>query len=98
MTRKLRRRKLMKKKQKLPKTTLQTLILSKSQFKKTTARTWVRDRGFKFAKLDEKTNTYRFRQLDPKRFQKKSFRTIAITKGVKAVIGRKKRILKKKSK
>ena len=40
--------------------------------------------------IDEKENTYRIRQVDPKAFDRKSFRTIDIDKkrGIKAVIGK----------
>lgn len=79
---------------KRPATTVQTLILSKKRFKSAKAASkWVRDNGFKVHKIDETSTSYRFRQREPSKFIKGSFRTITLTTGVKAVVGR----LKKKT-
>jgi hypothetical protein len=70
---------------------VQTLILSKSKFKSSKdAKKWVKNHGFKSSKIDETSGSYRFRQIDPGRFDKDTFRTITITDGVKAVVGKKK--------
>lgn len=45
--------------------TLQTVIFPKDSFTLNQAITWLRDNGFKFHKVDEKKNTYRFRQTNP---------------------------------
>lgn len=70
---------------------IQTLILSKTRFKSlSSAKSWVRGHGFKTSfkgKGPDTTQTsYRFRQRDPKDFR--FFRTITLTRGVKAVGGR----------
>ena len=71
------------------KTDIQTLLLSKKRFKSVEeARKWVSDNGFSYPGVDETDNYYRVRQKDPDSFQDKSFRTIVLTDGVKAVIGR----------
>lgn len=73
-------------------TTIQTLILSKSVFKdRALATKWVKDHNFIAVKVDETDSSYRYRQKEPGRFQPGSFRTIQLTEGVKAVIGRLKR-------
>jgi hypothetical protein len=78
----------MKKKRRIKKrrTTLQSLILSKSQFTKLGAKAWLKKHGFRRT-LDDKVNTLRARQIEPTEFISRSFRTIPITTGIKAVIG-----------
>jgi len=69
-------------------TEIQTIILSKDRFKNDTqAKDWIKENNFSFTKTDEKENTYRFRQQEPTDFAENSFRTISISRGVKAVIG-----------
>lgn len=71
------------------KTEIQTLILSKKKFKTVKdASDWVRKHGFKVHKVDETKNSFRFRQKDPSEFKKGSLRTINLTAGVSAVVGR----------
>lgn len=70
-------------------TTVQTLVLSKERFETLVqAREWVLDNGFKADKVDETEDSFRFRQRDPGGFREGSFRTITITTGVSAVVGR----------
>ncbi len=70
-------------------TEVQTLILSKEKFKtRADAKKWVDDHDFRSDKIDETENSYRFRQKEPSDFIEGSFRTIEITDGVKAVIGK----------
>jgi hypothetical protein len=74
-------------------TKIQTLILSKEKFKTLdAAKAWVKENKFKLDHEgkgpDETETSWRFRQMSPGDFQENSFRTIAITDGVKAVIGR----------
>lgn len=68
-------------------TRVQTLLFSKTHFTKSGAKRWARDHGYVAQKVDEKPNTYRVRQHDPRRFGKHSFRTIRLTDGVEAVVG-----------
>lgn len=92
------------KKAKQPSAVVQTLILSKKVFKTlAAAKKWIRAHGFKVPgekvkkaaitpiskpEIDETPTSYRFRQRPPGDFVKGSFRTITITEGVKAVVGR----------
>jgi hypothetical protein len=67
---------------------VQTLIFSKEKFTKASAKAWAKKHGFKFGKVDEKTNTYRLRQRDPGEFE--TFRTISFKTrpGLKAVVAK----------
>lgn len=67
-------------------TGIQSLIFDKKKFTVKQAKKWAKDRNFQFGKVDEKPDTIRLRQFDPKKCQKGTFRTIDITNGVKAVI------------
>lgn len=70
-------------------TDVQSLILSKERFKNVVAaRKWVTDNDFRADKVDETEESFRFRQRPPAVFREGSFRTITLTRGVKAVIGR----------
>lgn len=68
-------------------TTVQSVICSKDVFSKDEAIEWVKSHDFRYDKLDETEDSYRFRQRDPSEFVEGSFKTIDITEGVKAVIG-----------
>lgn len=68
-------------------TKIQSLVFSRSMFGPSEARAWAKDHDFTAAKVDIQKNTVRIRQLAPSSFQKDSFRTIELRKGVKAVIG-----------
>jgi hypothetical protein len=71
-------------------TIVQTLIFDKKHFTLAEAKKWVKDHGFKIPNpgIDETDTSYRFRQIQPNRFKKGSFRTIKLATGVSAVIGR----------
>lgn len=70
-------------------TTVQSLILSKERFKsREAARNWVTGHKYHATKIDETETSYRFRQREPGEFKPGSFRTITLTDGVKAVIGK----------
>lgn len=67
----------------------QTLVLSKKTFKtKESAAGWAADRNYSVTKMYETENSWSFRQRHPVKFQPNSFRTIDITTGAKAVVGR----------
>lgn len=68
-------------------TQTQTVILSKDLFNKREAGNWIREHDFRISKIDETTNSWRFRQQPPGWFEKGSFRTIRLRPGVTAVIG-----------
>jgi hypothetical protein len=67
-------------------TILQTLLISKETHTSGEAKQWLKIHGFK-AGLDIKPNTYRARQVSPSKFNKRSFRTVPIATGIKAVVG-----------
>jgi HK97 family phage prohead protease len=69
---------------------VQTLIFSKEKFTKEQAQKWCKDHNFESEGVDETTDSYRIRQEDPSLFDPNSFKTIDITEGVKAVVGKKK--------
>lgn len=68
-------------------TAAQSIVLSKDVFKtREAASKWVADHGFHAVKVDETTNTFRFRQFDPGKCKKNTFRNKRLTRGVSAVI------------
>lgn len=70
-------------------TTVQSLILSKERFQtREAAKSWATKHKYHATKVDETENSWRFRQREPGDFKPNSFRTIELTNGVKAVIGR----------
>jgi hypothetical protein len=79
-------------------TTVQTLIFDKEKFRtESEVRRWVKEHGFRVLQskeeitkpgIDETRNTWRVRQRPPTDFVPGSFKTIQLTEGVKAVIGR----------
>lgn len=69
-------------------TTIQTLIFDKKNFDLKAATKWARDNNFKVTKTDETGTSFRIRQKNPGEFKPKSFRTITLRAGIKAVIGR----------
>ena len=80
---------LMKKK----KLKIQSLIFNKKYFRtKSEVKSWLNRNGYKVLKYKSKPitkykNTFRVRQRYPSKFNKRSFRTVNIKKGVKAVKG-----------
>ncbi len=70
-------------------TTIQTIILKKSNFNNTSARKWASGHGFKNSKVDETSTSFRFRQFEPSACKNNSFRTVSLRKGVSAVVCRK---------
>lgn len=69
-------------------TKVQTLIFDKEFFSRTQAVEWASEREFSADKVDSTEESFRLRQRAPGEFKPESFRTITLTKGVKAVIGR----------
>lgn len=69
-------------------TTVQTLIFSKDKFSQEEATSWASDHDFRADKVDETEDSFRLRQRDPSDFKENSFRTIELSSGVKAVIGK----------
>jgi len=69
-------------------TVIQSLIFDKELFTAETAKKWALDHDFKADLVDDTGESIRLRQKDPNEFLEDSFRTIELTDGVKAVIGR----------
>jgi hypothetical protein len=69
-------------------TTIQTVLFSKSIFTKRQAQAFARKQGWKNDVDDIGETVYRLRQRPSTSFQPGSFRTIFITNGVQAVVGR----------
>lgn len=69
-------------------TKVQSLLFGKDAFTVPKAKKWAASHGFKSGKVDVKPDTIRLRQKDPEAMKKKSFRTITLRPGVKAVIGK----------
>jgi type I restriction-modification system DNA methylase subunit len=67
-------------------TKVQSLIFSKEKFTENSAKEWAENHNYKFGYADEKEETFRIRQKNPKYFDNDSFRTIDITDGIQAVI------------
>lgn len=67
---------------------IQHLIFDKEIFpNEEDARLWAREHGFVVEEVIEKDNAWHITQLDPSEFVEDSFRTIAITTGIQAVVG-----------
>jgi hypothetical protein len=70
---------------------IQTLIFSKEKFPTAEkAIEFAKSHGFRADKVDENENSFRLRQIDPEDLQSDSMRTIEITDGVQAVVGKRK--------
>lgn len=65
---------------------VQSLVFDKKKFSESSAKSWASSNGFSSSGVDETENSYRIRQKDPGRY--KTFRTIELKPGVKAVIGK----------
>lgn len=71
--------------EKRPPSAVQSLIFDKATFTAEQARAWASEHGYESAGVDETDASFRFRQEEPGDFV--VMRTIALTEGVKAVIG-----------
>lgn len=64
---------------------IQSVIFDKNYFTKYEALKWIKQHKFKHSKIDEKHDTFRFRQYEPYLF--KYMRYKKLTNGVSVVIG-----------
>ena len=72
---------------------VQSLLLSRGRFRSAAqAKRWASQEGFKAPAVDKTPEYYRLRQHAPGLYKKGSFRTIDLTHGVKAVIGKRKNL------
>lgn len=69
-------------------TIIQSILFDKEKFTLEEAKKWLEKHNFKNEKVDETDKYYRFRQREPDEFIPDSFRTIEITDGIKAIVGR----------
>ena len=69
---------------------VQSVLISKDEYSLDQAKSWLEAHDYQTG-VDEKQDSFRFRQREPKDFNPQSFRTVEITKGIKFVIGRLKR-------
>ena len=70
----------------------QSVIIPKNQFTKSKADKWIKDNGYKLSfykkKMEETDNFYRYRQMAPSKFDKKSFRNKKLPDGIELVLGK----------
>ena len=64
---------------------VQSIIFKKSEYSLEEAKDWLKKNGYKYSKVDEKESTYRFRQIDPDKFN--NFRTKKTSSGISFVLG-----------
>jgi len=67
---------------------VQSIIFDRNEWSVREAKMWLRDHDFSAPNVDRQTNTYRFRQRNPRRFYKHSFRTIPFgtSSGIQAIV------------
>lgn len=70
------------------KSRIQSLLFARDLFEPKEARAWAKEHGFSARKIDTTESFHRIRQRDPDDFDPESFRTIRLTDGVKAIVGR----------
>lgn len=63
---------------------VQSVLINKHNFTLNEAKKWLKENGFRFYKVDETENFYRFRQVEPKGF--KYYRIKKITDNIELVI------------
>jgi hypothetical protein len=65
---------------------IQSLVFRKPYYTAAQAASWARTHGFRYTKLDDTTNTWRFQQAPPDHF-KKILGSVKFTAGLFAVVG-----------
>lgn len=68
-------------------THIQSILVSKKAYDLLEAIQWMKDHNKKHS-VDISLSYYRFRQEDPDKFDEDTFKTIDLTKGIKAIIGK----------
>jgi hypothetical protein len=64
---------------------VQSIVFNKNNFDLEKSLKWLMEHDFKINKVDEKENSFRFRQQDPKKYKK--FITKSPSRGVNLIIG-----------
>jgi penicillin-binding protein-related factor A (putative recombinase) len=67
---------------------VQAVLVDKKYFTKKDAMAWVKKRFLPIKPVHVTNDNYRYRIREPVLFNKKSFRTKEITKGVKIIVGK----------
>lgn len=67
-------------------TRIQSLLFDAGLFTVKAAKRWAKEHDFRRGSVDVKPETIRLRQADPALFRRGTFRTIALTGGIQAVI------------
>lgn len=67
---------------------MQTLIFLKSKFTKEQAISWAKSHGKKHNSVRETSDSFRLRQRPPSDFDNSTYRTVKLTDGVSAVLGK----------
>ncbi|MFA5154131.1 MAG: DUF5661 family protein, partial [Clostridia bacterium] len=75
-------------------TTIQSIIFDKDKFTKGQSIKWLAKNDYKTA-VHVTDDYYRYRQIEPSEFNKDTFRTIELDKGIKAIVGKLKEKYKK---
>jgi hypothetical protein len=66
----------------------QSIIFKKDKFSISEAKKWLSKNNYKSSKVDTTDQYHRFRQRDPGDFKEGSFRTVKLTEGVSAIMGK----------
>lgn len=67
---------------------VQAILFDKSKYTTTTARAWLKKHNYVARSMRITENLYRYRIVEPNKFNQKTFKLIHITDGVKAVVGK----------
>ena len=70
---------------------VQTIIFDKT-IPVTKQKAWLKKHGFDTQEADQKTSTVRYRQEEPSKFRKGTFKTYEVGDGIKIVSGKLKKI------
>ena len=65
---------------------VQSILFDKDVWTVARAKAWLKRHGYRYGKVDETTQDFRFRQADPKQFT--VFQTILFLGGISAVVAR----------
>ena len=68
----------------MPKSKIQSVLISREHYTKQKAIDWIINHSFKYYKLGTTQHYYRFRQFNPSEY--KSHRTIILKPGIEAII------------
>lgn len=66
---------------------VQSVIFKKNKMNPRQCVDWLYEHGFKFNKIDEKENYYRFRQTNPNKYTHYTTKEIDKKKGIKLILG-----------